>query len=217
MIRNLLTTSSILVVSLAILLFVPPIRDWFFSNKMWPFPTPWDITPAQVEELHEISKPGDVIVERNLHSWQWILFCIVTTNSSWVHTGLVDENKKLLTMMVSVKELPFSSYLFKQSTEVVLLRPPYKSSDDVKAAIDYARSKVGTQFDPKFKDPAGNCNGLIATALVKGGIVVPQRRAFFIGQYHWPASEFFNIKGVRVLWSSRWKKSKAHPGSIAAR
>lgn len=106
-------------------------------------------------------------------------------------------------MMMTVKELPFTTYMDKQSTNVVLLRPPYRNPDDVAASLDYVRSKIGTKFDPKFKDPAGNCNGLIATALSKGGIVVPQRRASFTGQKHWPASEFFNIDGVRVIWSSR--------------
>jgi hypothetical protein len=200
--------SCILLVLLTPILLVPPIREWFFSNKMWPFATPWDITKAEVAELKHTARPGDVIVEKNIHSWHWMLLCKAATRSSWVHAAIVDEDRTLISMFKEVKRQGFSTYLEKQSTDVILLRPPYRDSSQVKLALQYARSRISTPFDPDFNNDAGNCTGLIATTLKAGGVHVPKRRAFIVGKYIYGAVDFFNIQGVRVIWRNKHHRAK---------
>lgn len=189
--------------STAVVLFVPPIRNWVFSHKIWPFKLPWDITPEQVRELEAVAQPGDVVVERNLHSWHWMLFCWASTGSTWVHAAIVDQRKKLINMFITVQEQDFSTYLEKQSTRVVLLRPPYRDEASKQRALRYARSKLGTQFDPYFNDRAGSCVGLIGASLEEGGVPVQRRRAFGFLKYVDGAVNLFNIPGIKKIWDSR--------------
>lgn len=201
--RKPLIAVSALALALPVVLFVPPVRDWFFGNKMWPFPTPWDVTPKQVEELRAHSRPGDVIVERNLHSWHWMLLSKGFSGSSWVHAAIVDEDKSLISMAKTVKRQGFSTYLEKQSTDIKLVRPPYPNSTGIQKALQHARSKLGTAFDPDFENQAGNCTGLIATSLEAGDIDVPSRRAFLVGKKIYSSEDFFKMPGAKIVWSSK--------------
>jgi hypothetical protein len=201
--KRILLPVGLLVVSLLILLFVPPVRNAFYGSKLWPFATPWDVTPDQITELKRVVQPGDVIVERNLHSFHWMLLCLAGTGSSWVHAAIVDEDGKIVNMMVTVRKLDVSSYLHKQSTDMVLVRPPYRDSESVRQALNYAKSKLGTPFDPSFENQAGNCTGLIAGALESGGVHVRSRPIFLLGKTVYPAAEFLKIPNARVIWRSR--------------
>lgn len=201
-IKKILLGLSVCVVVIAVFLFFPPVRDWFFGNKMFPFKTPWDVTETQINVLTKLARPGDVIVERNLHSWQWMLLSKFATGSSWVHSAMVIDKGKFVTMDKSINIEDFSAYLRKQSTELVLLRPPYKNEELAKKAIEYACSKVGTPFDPKFENQSGNCTGLSATALGQAGIEVKTKKAFGFAHPIYPAVEFFKIKGASIIWKS---------------
>jgi uncharacterized protein YycO len=182
-------------------LFVPPVRDRVFTTKLWPWRTPWDITEEQISELRSLAQPGDVIVESNLHGWQWMSLCLATTGSSWVHGALVDENKRLLTVHKKAIEADWDIYLEWGSTRMALVRPPYADAEQAQKAIDFARSKVGTIYDPSFEDHHGNCNGLVASALSHAGIDVRTKQCF--GKSIYPASTFFEIPGALVIWLSR--------------
>jgi hypothetical protein len=191
------------VVLIMVLLFVPPVRDWFFGNKMWPYATPWDVTKSQILELRTLAEPGDIIVERNLHSWQWMLLCSISNGSSWVHVAIVTDKGKFISMAKKIVEQDFETYRKKQSTDLVLLRPNYASRKDVQKALEYARSRIGTKFDPSFENHDGNCTGLVASALKAGNIQVPMRRAFFVGKPIYGAADFFKIRDARTIWTNR--------------
>ncbi|HEY9871125.1 MAG TPA: hypothetical protein V6D08_18305 [Candidatus Obscuribacterales bacterium] len=207
MFKKTLLTVGLLVVSLLILLFVPPVRNALYGSKLWPYATPWDVTPEQITELKRVVQPGDVIVERNLHSFHWMLLCLAGTGSSWVHAAIVDEDGKIVNMMVIVRKLDITSYLDKQSTDMVLVRPPYKDDASVVRALRYAKSKLGTPFDPSFDNQAGNCTGLIAGALKAGGVQVRSRPIFLLGKTVYPAAEFLRIPNARVIWRSRDRRA----------
>jgi hypothetical protein len=203
LLRKLAIASGTVVALITAVLFLPPLRDWFFGNKMMPLPTPWDVTPAQVKALTAIAEPGDIVVERNWHSWHWMLFCKASTGSSWVHTALVERPGTIITMSHTVKAQPFSTYLEKQSTDLVLLRPNYPNAVARQRTLTYARSKIGTPFDPDFENPAGSCAGLVGAALKEGGITVPMRKAFGFSKNVYAAVDFLGIENSKVIWTNR--------------
>ena len=94
--------------------------------------------------MRKLSEPGDVIVETNMHYWQWVGLSFVTTGSTWVHSSLVEDKTKLLTVSKQVKELPFEIYLTWHSTRLALVRPDYRTQVQPREAIAYGRTKVGT-------------------------------------------------------------------------
>jgi hypothetical protein len=186
--------------AIATALFVPPVRDKVFSTPLWPWKLPWDTSNSELRLLKELCRPGDIIVEANLHSWQWIALACALTRSNWVHAALVDEDLKLLTVNKLVIEADFDIYMEWKSTRLALVRPPYKDAAQAKKAIDYARSKVGTQYDPSFKDQAGNCTGLVASSLIHAGIPIPIMRS--VGMNVYAADCFFKIPGAKIIWST---------------
>lgn len=107
---------------IATVLLMPPIRDKFFTTKLWPWCLPWDTHAEELNRLKELSEPGDVIIESNLHGWQWMALSLVATGTSWVHAALVDENKQLLTVHKKVIDADWNIYLEWGSTRLALIR-----------------------------------------------------------------------------------------------
>lgn len=182
---------------------------------MWPFPTPWDVTAQELDELKEIARPGDIIVERNIHSWQWMLLSQFFTGSNWVHVAVVDENKDIINMAKTVKREDLSTYLQKQSTDMRLVRPPYRSDADIAKVLKFARSKIGTKFDPDFQEQSANCTGLIASSLKAGGIEIPSRQAPLFKRTIYSAEDILNMRGGRLVWSLHDHTTHATRGTEA--
>ncbi len=147
-----------------------------------------------------MSIAGDVLIESNLHGWQWIALCLATTQTSWVHAALVDENKQILTVHKLAIQTDWTIYRDWGSTRLALIRPPYGDSKQALAAIEYARSKLGTLYDPSFREHAGNCNGLVASALIHAGMPVENRQVY--GRKIFSPDCFFRIPGAQVVWHS---------------
>lgn len=185
---------------IAAVLFVPPLRDRFFSTKLFPWSLPWDTTVDDLEMLKKISKPGDIIIESNLHGWQWICLCFATTGTTWVHAALVDENQRILTVEKRVIETDFDIYLHWGSTKLALLRPQYQDDDQIASVLAYARNKLNTPYDPSFTDHAGNCNGLVASSLVHCGFEVPLTKC--LGKNIYAPDCFLKIPGIETVWKS---------------
>jgi uncharacterized protein YycO len=181
-------------------LFVPPVRDKIFSTKLWPWKLPWDTDEEELETIRHLSQPGDILVESNLHGWQWMALSLATTQTSWVHAALVDENKQILTVHKLAIQTDWNIYLDWGSTRLALIRPPYQNTEQSMAAIEYARSKIGTPYDPSFREHSGNCNGLVASALIHAGLPVEQRLVH--GRHVFAPDCFFRIQGSEVVWHS---------------
>lgn len=186
--------------ALATVLLVPPAREKFFTTKLCPWPLPWDTTREELARLKDLSRPGDVIVESNLHAFQWIAVCLAATHTPWVHAALVDENRRLLTVVKETTEAEFDIYLEWGSTRLALIRPNYSSDVQIRDAIRFARSKVGCRYDPSFQDSTGNCNGLVASSLQHAGIEIPHKQV--LGRRVYAPDCFFRIPGARMVWLS---------------
>jgi hypothetical protein len=196
----LLGSLGLFAAALGTVLFVPPVRDKFFTTKLWPWPLPWDVTADQIAHLRAIARPGDVVIESNLHGWQWMALCGATTGTTWVHAALVGENGKLLTVHKEAIEADWEIYLEWGSTRMALLRPMYASDAQRNQVLQHARSKLGTIYDASFSDHAGNCNGLVASSLLQAGIHVPSRNCF--GKTVYAANCFLEIPGSQLVWES---------------
>jgi len=182
------------------LCFFPPVRDSFFSMSLWPWPLPTDITQQQINTLQSLSRPGDVIVETNMHDWQWVGLSFIFTGSSWVHASLVDENGKLLTVASRVEELPISIYRKWHSTRVVLVRPTYSGQKQLRRALAYGHSELGIPYDPYFENPNASCTGIVAESLEHAGISVPSTT--ILGRKIYAARTFLCLPGIKIIWTS---------------
>lgn len=185
---------------IAAALLVPPIRDRIFSTKLWPWRLPWDTNEAELQVLQSLSLPGDVILESNLHGWQWMALSLATTRTSWVHAALIDENKQILTVHKLAIATDWNIYLEWGSTRLALIRPPYQDEQQAQSAIDYARTKLGTNYDPSFQDHSGNCNGLVATSLAHAGL--PVLTCDVYGRKIYSPDCFLKIPGAEIIWIS---------------
>src|SRR5215475_59191 len=104
--------------AVAAALFVPQVRDKVFTTALWPWRLPWDTNPSELRILRELCRQGDIIVEANMHSWQWVALACALTRSNWVHAALVDDNLNLLTVNKLVIEANFDIYLEWRSTRL---------------------------------------------------------------------------------------------------
>ncbi len=194
---------AVLIVGVASVLLIAPVRDKFFNANVWPWPLSSDITPGEIRQVEALARPGDIVVESNLHYWQWVALSQITTGSTWVHTSIVNYDGKLLTMDSSDVKVPFKIFLKWNSTRLALVRPTYSSNAARARALTWARSQLGTPYDPSFKNPAGSCTGLVGTALQKGGISISQ--TVVSGHRIYSAEAFLHAPGSRIIWTSRKK------------
>ena len=130
---------------------------------------------------------------------------LATTQTSWVHAGLVDENKQILTVHKTAITADWKIYLEWGSTRMSLIRPPYQDEQQAKTAIDFARTKLGTRYDPSFREHAGNCNGLVASSLVHAGLPVSTKCVY--GRDVYSPDCFFKIPGAKIIWHSNLHRS----------
>jgi hypothetical protein len=184
--------------ALTTILLVPPVREKFFTTKLWPWPLPFDTTAEELATLKSLSKPGDIVVESNLHGFQWIALSLLTTQTSWVHASLVDDRNRLLTVEKEVIETDFDIFLRWGSTRLGLIRPNYGSEKQVQDALAFARSHIGRRYDASFQDTVGNCSGLVASSLRHAGLSVPQKRV--LGRDIYAPDCFFQIPDAKVVW-----------------
>lgn len=199
--RNLLTSLTLAVsAGLAVCLFVPRVRDKVFTTCLWPWSLPWDTTENELALLKELCEPGDVLLESNLHAWQWIVLSLFGTGTAWVHAALVDGNRSLLTVHKKAIEADWSLYREWRSTRLALIRPPYKDERSREAAIHFARQRLGTPYDPSFQSHSGNCNGLVAEALKCAGIAVTSRKCW--GRELYAPDCFLEIPAAQLVWTS---------------
>jgi len=198
---TLLTGTALLVSGLVFAsFFVPRVRDKVFTTRLWPWPLPWDVTETKLKQLKGLARPGDIVVESNLHGWQWMVLSFVSTGTTWVHAAIVDSNRQLLTVHKACIEADWNIYLDWGSTRMALLRPRYKDVNQVERAIAAARKHLGVDYDPTFQRHAGNCNGLVASSLKEAGIEVKTTRCF--GRDLYAPDCFFHIPDVSVIWTS---------------
>ena len=123
--RNLLTSLTLAVsAGLAVCLFVPRVRDKVFTTCLWPWSLPWDTTENELALLKELCEPGDVLLESNLHAWQWIVLSLFGTGTAWVHAALVDGNRSLLTVHKKAIEADWGLYREWRSNRLALIRTP---------------------------------------------------------------------------------------------
>lgn len=181
-------------------LFVPPIRDRVFATRLWPWALPWDTNIDELAKLRSLARPGDVLVESNLHGWQWVALSLFATQTSWVHAAIVDHDYSLITVHGKATKLDWSIYHQWGSTRLALIRPPYTGNDQITDVLAYAGSKLGTAYDPSFREHAGSCNGLVGSALAQAGVPVKMRRCY--GRDIYAANSFFAIPGAEVVWHS---------------
>lgn len=191
---------AVLIVGVASVLLIAPVRDKFFNANVWPWPLSSDITPGEIRQVEAIARPGDVVVESNLHYWQWVALSRITTGSTWVHTSIVNYDGKLLTMDASDVKVSFKIFLEWKHT-VGTGKTDLQLERCSRTCLDMGPFAVGYTIRSSFKNPAGSCTGLVGTALQKGGISISQ--TVVSGHRIYSAEAFLHAPGSRIIWISQ--------------
>ncbi len=213
--RTALLIASVIPISIATIAFVKPVRTRVFTSRLWPWPLPFDTNDTELALLETLVEPGDIIVEANLHSWQWIALCSSTLGSSWVHTALVDDERKLLTMDGVAVQTDFGIFKKWTSTRLAIIRPPYRDAEQKQTVIQSVKNHLGAAYDHTFVNPNGYCNGLVGAALNSVGIPVETVRTF--GKNVYSAHNFFKIPNAVVIWNSDLHRPRTKIGNFTWR
>lgn len=161
--------------------------------------------------LHDI-QPGDVLLETDLAYPGWERMEHYTLRSNYTHAAIYEGEGKFLeaTTPGGVMRTDLDEYLH-GPIKVAVIRPPYQDPDDVKAALNYARSQLGKEYDSSFDasdDSQIYCAELVRNALASTPhpIATPERK--FFGRQAVAPDAFFKIEGAKVVYDDKahyWK------------
>ena len=129
------------------------------------------VVGKNIRKCMEIAQTGDIICRR--------FDCYLDgyfIPGKYTHSCIVVDNKTIIdSMSEGVRQRDIIDFV-KDTDGFIILRPTYKSEDEKKKVIDYAKSKIGSGYDFVFSDEnnAYYCHELTALSLQAGGITVPR-------------------------------------------
>jgi len=172
-----------------------------------------DITEEERNKILSVIQPGDVILETSDSHPNWQRLEIVTLGSVYTHAAMYEGDGKFLEATTGdpsgkgVIRTDLKEYL-EGPIHVKIIRPPYKSPEDVKAALDYCRSQLDKPYDSAFNyedDGAIYCAELVKKALDQcpNNMNVPMADTIFTkltGKKAVGPDDFGRIEGARTVY-----------------
>ncbi len=168
------------------------------------------------QQIMDVLKPGDIILETNDNRPAAKLLEKAAVGSDYTHASFYEGGGKFIEANIDhnsgygVDRLELFERL-KGRLSVKIIRPPYKSQEDVNAALDYARNQIGKPYDFMLDNSTDDrlyCSELIAKSLkaMPNKVYTPVARVF--GQELIVPEDFGKIDGAEVVYddkSSFWK------------
>ncbi|MCE1246994.1 MAG: hypothetical protein LWY06_10150 [Firmicutes bacterium] len=196
--------------------------NWFTALLDVRVPTTTKSFPkADVEKIMSSIKPGDVILETNNAYPGWQILEKTVFNSDLTHAAIYEGDGKFLEATTGdpsgkgVIRTDLREYLDGRIM-VEIIRPPYKSEEDKKAALDYARSQLGKPYDSAFNqetDKEQYCAELVQRALASMPNPIEVPITNFFGHKAVGPNAFQKIPGAETVYSSGasfWKSMASH-------
>jgi uncharacterized protein YycO len=185
---------------------------------------PTTTKPISEERRQEIMKniqAGDIILESNNAYPGWQRFEMLTLRSSYTHAAMSIGDGKFIEATTgdpSGKGVIISDLNEYLEGRILLeiIRPPYKTEDDRKAAVQYLHSQLGKPYDSKFSmkdDDSLYCAEIVYNALqaCPNKIDVPLKK--FLGRPAVAPDSFQEIKDQKTVYSDGsnfWKNMASH-------
>ncbi|MCE1246751.1 MAG: hypothetical protein LWY06_08915 [Firmicutes bacterium] len=178
-------------------------------NVRVPTVTP-KFSEKEVEKMLAVMKPGDIITETDNSYPGWQFLEKLVFNSDYTHAAIYEGDGKFLEATsgnadgIGVKRNELREFLTgRQSVEII--RPPYNSEADVKAALDHSRSQLGKPYDGDFNLQDGNaiyCAELVYNALKAMPNPIEAPTVSFMGKEAVGPNAFKQIPGAEVVYST---------------
>lgn len=178
-------------------------------------------TEEQREFILQNIKPGDIILETNTAYPGWQRMEFWTLRSHYTHAAIYEgEGQFLEATPPSVQRTDLREYL-EGPIKVAIIRPPYKSEADVKAALDHCRGEVGKKYDAKFDATTSEeiyCAELVRDALLAMPNPITVEHRDFMGKKAVSPDAFLGIEGSERIYddNSNYWKNKIHHWPVAA-
>lgn len=190
------------------------------------------VSEERRQKILDSLKPGDIILETNNNYPMFQIAEKIIGNSDFTHSAIYEGNGQMIEANTShedgtgVARVDVAGYL-EGRMSVQIIRPPYKTEEDIKAALAYADSQIGKDYDSSFDYQNSDkqfCSELVAKSLeaMPNKIYTPTIKTF--GRELALPDAFKEIEGAEVVYnegSNFWKNQLSHSlsfigGAVAA-
>lgn len=152
--------------------FLTWFGDLYFATE------PPKVKAVHLRKLMKIVKPGDVCCRRyNYYADSYFI------QGAYSHSGIcISEDTMIHAIAEGVGEIDILDFT-KDTDGFIVLRPNYKSEEDLNKAIEFAIANKGKPYDFIFKKKDVNhfyCHELTWDSLLEGGIdIIPKENIIY--------------------------------------
>lgn len=186
-----------------------------FMGRRIPTTVP-EISPEKANQLQQILQPGDVLLSCDCAYPGWARMEYWTVRSNYTHAAYyAGEGKVYEAVGGGVLETPIDEF-FQGRMKVAIVRPPYHSPEDVKAATDYCKAQLGKPYDSVFNTGDNNefyCSELVSKALKSTPHPIESPTRKLLGRDAVAPDAFLSIPGAVAVHndgSDYWKNKLGH-------
>ncbi|MDQ7827292.1 MAG: YiiX/YebB-like N1pC/P60 family cysteine hydrolase [Candidatus Eremiobacteraeota bacterium] len=155
------------------------------------------------KKVLDLLQPGDIFLETNDAYPNWQVLEKIVFSSDYTHAAIYEGNGQLLEASSEVQRRDVNEYL-NDRANIAIIRPPYKTEDDKKAALDYARAQLGKPYDDVFDqndDSAFYCVELVQKALKAMPNPIETPLTTFMGKPYVGPNAFQKIEGAQLVYN----------------
>jgi len=160
----------------------------------------------QIEALVNTLEPGDVLLISGDNYPHWKFLEKATLNSDFTHAAIYEGDGQFIEATYPKVIRTDLRKELDRKLNFEVIRPPYASKDDVKAALDYSRAQLGKPYETELDfetDKELGCSELVQRALkaMPHPIEVDTRNVF--GKKIVAPDAFRDIDGAQTIFSNR--------------
>lgn len=186
-----------------------------FMGRRIPHAMP-ENSPEKIAELKAKLKPGDVLMTCDVTYPGWARMEYWTVRSNYTHAAYYAGDGKILEAVGGgVLETPLENY-FDGRQKIAIVRPDYKTPEDVQAATSFCRAQLGKKYDSVFNtgdDQEFYCSELVFKALKSMPNPIEAPSKDLLGKQAVAPDAFLRIPGIQVVHddkSSFWRNKAGH-------
>ena len=190
------------------------------------------ITDERREKILNSLQPGDILLETHNNYPFFQIAEKIVANSDFTHAAIYEGDGKMIEANTShedgkgVSRVDVAEYLNGRMA-IQIIRPPYETQEDIKAALKYADSQIGKDYDGSFDYQNSDkqfCSELVAKSLAAMPNKIYTPTTTFLGREIALPDAFREIEGVEVVYNDGtnfWKNQLSHSlsfigGAVAA-
>lgn len=180
------------------------------------------VTPRLCLKLLDTLQPGDIVLSTDNLYPGWQIFEKILGNSDYTHVGIYEGRGRILEARSGHGVI--RNYLrrcLKGYQSIKVVRPAYKSPDDVKAMLLYAKKQLGKDYDVTFDSRTDDriyCSELVAKSLERADPDLAVRPQVIFGIPAYLPGDMKNGAGTKVIFDDKTSFAKNllshYPGFI---